>query len=667
MSLRATAERAAVLRRRCPPAPVGIIAGLLLLAAIAGAAVLPADAAALVAPGTGVPSAYAAPGDVQPSWYSDMPERRREVVREFVRSLNPEYRDQLRTQPYEWAKDEGLRLAEGVENVNAASNPRSTAFERTLGNAAREAKVFPSIADVSLPAGAATLAARATDVGYAFWIGWQIGTGARKLYIRLFGPQEPDTTASYYDFKWVYNGAPYQTWGGYVPAHSWHLTWTYQAFPSGPQVFGERSLTATSGPCAVPAPMGSHEIVNTGVYDTCGHPPSAVEYVSLDNLWVGDAQETAPPGWSSALHVTSSWPAPPGDAAIDSAVEAIGESADGSSLRSVVDWAAQTYPEPVDGDTPATNGGDFPSGSQTPNLDPTQDGGPLGTVQVPQGIGTPQADYLAELDRLYLHVDEIDEAGGFNWDFDPDDVLYIDPAPGTVVESGSGLRITVNPTTVVVPHPRPDETAEEYADDALHAGFEPVIEANPDPTAPDGAITGPITPSPGTSAEPGTEVEIAAQPPAYSRPPDSRCETYVDAPDFDGAVKKRYLPNHPMEELSAPSEPGGTVPLRYGVAYPEQAIDRKTGDLFTNYPKWGWSHIKAKHGWGSWSRAWTLAALASRWSLTSNGRHLYTVGYDGQDGTDCQFRVVVAPADTGDEYFPGPVGIITAYGGPAPP
>jgi beta-lactam-binding protein with PASTA domain len=501
----------------------------------------------------------------------------------------------------------------------------------------------------------------------AFTLGYAIGTGIRKVYMRLDLDVAGPTGVNSVKITQAPQDAPlYAHGGGFDPEFT----------PSQPQwpVIPARMWGVAINHVGVnlqlgnacqdirPNPTNVH--VSEGLsYGRCYPtvPAHAYWWRPAEIAVIGRASRTLPGDWPTYCILSrgcfeQDWTTLPSWPEVQQALETYLESADGLLQRQI--WEHLFTQLPPTGDPRFTD-----PLAPAPSLpDPMSPDGIYGAVKVPQGIGLTRATYIAALKSLGFDVD-VEVRSGFNRDHDADDVLYVNPAQGTRAPAGSTVEIVVNPTEIPVPPPLTTETAEEYAERAYEQGWNPEIESHPDASASEGAITGPISPPPGSTAQPKQKLSIPAKP-KQSRQPDADCEGYEDAPNYLAATEAfNREPYRPKETLAAPLESGNAVELRWGRTIAATAIDSGTGQDFINFTGFGWAHITAKHGWGPWARAKALAALASPWTPATNGYHEYRTAYPGRNGKPCVFRVFVDPSPTSSSYYTGPTGIITAYGG----
>ena len=457
---------------------------------------------------------------------------------------------------------------------------------------------------------------------------------------------------------------------------SWSTSATYGGEPQAPP----ESLTATfymaggavganlltGNACQDMRPNPTRYRVAEGLaYGRC-YPtvPAKAFYWTPEDLIINTRPATVQPSHWSQYNGCSGYgsvrcselPTLPSITSVETALRTLFDSADGALQRAFWEWVISKLPPPSD---PVWQNPDY----QPPVLDPTEDGGPMGRVRVPTGIGTPKADYISRLHANDLQA-QVEDSHDFNREHDPDDVLYVNPSQETWTDRGSSVQIVVNPTTITVPSPSPSETATEYAARASKYGLNPHLEYDtaPDPSKPTDAIAGTPLPAPGTQTQPRQQLGVPAVNPPTDDEHDPRCRVPQGSlPDPDAAFDARDRLDEESVIHTFPhafSEPGGELVLRvgqlYGLSY------GSTNDV----TGWGYVKIKAKHGWGAAEVAKTQAVVSEvAPTQQPNGRYLYRQQFSSATDHDCDWHVVV-DRDPVNPIHPedGPYGIWTAFG-----
>ena len=205
--------------------------------------------------------------------------------------------------------------------------------------------------------------------------------------------------------------------------------------------------------------------------------------------------------------------------------------------------------------------------------------------------------------------------------------------------------------TVTVPEVLNDETPADYQQCLASLGLESSVSAlnETDTTVGNGDAVE-TAPEPGSSVQPGTTVDIAANPqtPQVSQP-DPRC----DVDNGEGSPGDPGNPpsdgtNYPAYQLVQDSPyPAAVDPT--GESPPQTQIPLRWGTV-----DWGWRHILQKHPYTSADQQQTMQALATDGVPTPTGFksrpqwdfHLFYTEPDGSGGTlQCARTVRV-------EYYP---------------
>lgn len=198
-------------------------------------------------------------------------------------------------------------------------------------------------------------------------------------------------------------------------------------------------------------------------------------------------------------------------------------------------------------------------------------------------------------------------------------VISVDPGAGSKIYPVTNtVTVTTNPDTmpVVVPAIEDNESPDTYTSQLSQVGLSADVQTldETSPSAADGDVVESI-PEPGDRVEPGTQVEVAANPRIgrYSQK-DSRCDVGGGGPAGDPGNPPSDGTNYPAYQdapetqtpYTAGVDPSGSTP-------PETQIPLRWGTA-----GWGWRHILRGHTYTSDDESQTIEAVATDLAPTSN-------------------------------------------------
>jgi hypothetical protein len=313
-----------------------------------------------------------------------------------------------------------------------ADEGANTAAEDTAGEAAdvvSSESIVVEEAAGSVPelCGTAVLCPAALGVG-AFMTGYSIGTGAKALYLRLFGGDAPDTDPN------IISNVTWKSWAGpgdyriasdtgpVVHPGEWYLEWAEQN-PFGYNFFNYAWHGATTGnQCRFGLPQPHFVIVRSGTTpNRCSSdPPQPIEaYVRTPEMFVSHRYPPQPAG-SPGPSGTTSVPAPATPSRSDFA-DAARHVLDDPSSRSLRLWLEHEL-------------------SPRCHADPTRD-----TVNVPEPLdGESETSFENCLTTLGLVPTAI-ELSDADLDADYGNPVFSDPGYEASADPGTEVRVYRNP------------------------------------------------------------------------------------------------------------------------------------------------------------------------------------------------------------------------------